>query len=519
MKPIQKHTTSNFQSFMNDSIPELYGSLNLVALTLLMLLIVSVPVKAQQVDTTSVKGALSDGNTLQLTEAIHVAMANNSDIKRSLYNLKDADEQVRLAWSNVLPDISGSASYTRNLEIPVNFVPAQFFDPSAPAGELVPLQFGTDNNWQGGISVSQTLFRGEAIIGINSSKLYKAAQAENLRATTQQIVTQARMAYYNVLIAEEQLRLQKATVERLRKNLEENKSRQKAGLIDEYAVMQVEVQLKNQEPQLSEARFAVQKAYRELKVVLGIPLDLEFSVQGNLNSFDVASQHAANQVNKNLKRVDRMTPFQFTKEKKAMDLATEMRGDVRVLETQSDLKEREIKAIKSRFLPTLTANYNLNWSAAQTGNPVFFGSEDTRARSQTIGVTLSVPIFEGFQRTANLNIAQIEKKDIQEQQRAVKRAAKNEIQSARESLNQAMETAPARQQALDLAKEGYERAKARLEKGVGSQLDVTNAELQLREAEANYAQMVFNYLSAKAQYDQAIGMVPFVDKDTPSLNE
>lgn len=520
MKQVRKIMTLNSKAYMDNSTSEICdSSSNIIALTLLMLFLVSVPIKAQQVDTTSVKSALLDANTLELTEAIHVAMANNSDIKRSLFDLKDADEQVRLAWSEVLPDISGSATYTRNLEIPVNFVPAQFFDPNAPAGELVPLQFGTDNNWQGGISVQQTLFRGQAIVGINSSKLYKAAQAENLRATTQQIVTQTRLAYYNVLIAEEQLRLQEATVERLRKNLEENKSRQKAGLIDEYAVMQVEVQLKNQEPQLSEARFAVKKAYRELKVVLGVPLDLEFSVQGNLSTFSVASQHATNEVNNNLKRVDRMTPFQFTEEKNPMDLATELRGDVRVLETQSDLKEQEIRAIKSRFLPTLTANYNLNWSAAQTGNPVFFGSEDTRARSQTVGITLSMPIFQGFQRAANLNIAQIEKKDIQEQQRAIERAAKSEIQSARESLNQAMETAPARQQALDLAEEGYERAKARLKNGVGSQLDVTNAELQLREAEANYAQMVFDYLSAKAQYDQAMGMVPFVDNEKPSLNE
>ncbi len=86
-------------------------------------------------------------------------------------------------------------------------------------------------------------------------------------------------------------------------------------------------------------------------------------------------------------------------------------------------------------------------------------------------------------------------------------------------MNEAIETAPARERALELAQEGYERAKARLENGLGSQLDVTNAELQLREAEANYARMVFNYLSAKAQYDQAVGMVPFVDNDKPTLNE
>ena len=504
---------------MKNKFSTVLGQLRTAALVLVLIMISATTVLAQEADSTSVSEAIGNQNMLELTEAIQVALANNTEIKRSLLSLKNADEQVRLAWSEVMPDVAGSATYTRNLEIPVNFVPAQFFNPNAPDGELRPLQFGTDNNWQGGISVEQTLFRGEAIIGISSSKLFKEAQAENMRATTQQIVTQTRIAYYNVLVAEEQLRLQEATVERLEKNLSENKSRLEAGLIDEYAVLQVEVQLSNQKPQLTQARYDVKQAYRELKVLLGVPLDLEFSVQGDLNDFNITAQQASNTINQNIKQVDSMTPYQFEKKENVMDLATDLRGDIRVLESQNDLKSREIKAIKSRFLPTLSANYNLNWSAAQAGSPVFFGSDDTRARSQTLGLTLSLPIFQGFQRTANLNIAQIEKKDLEEQKRAAVRSAKNEIQSARESLNQAIETAPARTQALELAREGYERAKARLANGLGSQLDVTNAELQLREAEANYARMVFNYLSAKARYDQAIGMVPYVDNDKPTLNE
>jgi len=490
-----------------------------VVLLTIIICFVGTTAKAQEADTTSISNAMGSQKVLKLTEAIQVSLANNSQIKRSLFDLKIADEQVTKAWSSVLPDVSASATYTRNLEIPVNFVPAQFFDPNAPAGELVPLQFGTDNNWQGGLSVEQTLFRGEAFVGISSSKVFKAVQAENLRATSQQIVTQARLAYYQVLVAEEQLRLQESTVERLEKNLTENKARLKAGLVDEYAVLQVRVQLQNQRPQLTQARYAVDQAYRDLKEVLGVPLDLEFSVQGDLNSFDVTSDQAIKKINKNLKQVDSMTPYQFERRTNITDLATNLRGDIRVLEKQEALKQREIKAIKSRFLPSLTANYNLNWSAAQIGNPVFFGSEDTRARSQTLGFTFSLPLFQGFERSSDLDIAQIEKKDLEEQKRAVMRSAKNEIQSARESLNQAIETAPAREQALELAREGYERAKARLKNGLGSQLDVTNAELQLREAEANYAQMVYNYLSAKARYDQAIGMVPFVDNDQPTLND
>lgn len=473
---------------------------------------------AQDTLSTSVEQVRQQNRPVTLTQAIQIALANNTDIKRSLLTLKDADQQVRLAWSEVLPEISGSATYTRNLEIPVNFVPAQFFDPDAPPGELVPLQFGTDNNWNGGFSVDQTLFRGEAIIGISSSELFKSAQAEALRATTQQIVTGTRIAYYNVLVAEEQLRLQTATVERLRENLKENRARQKAGLIDEYAVLQVEVQLSNEEPQLTQAKYAVEQAYRELNIQLGLPIELDIAVRGNFSSYKIGSEEVIDQANENIKQVDSMTPYSFEEQKQLVDIATDLRGDIRILQKQEDLKDQEIKAIQSRFLPSLSANYNLNWSAAQAGSPVFFGSEETRARSQTVGVTLSLPIFQGFERSANLQIAKIEQKDIELQQEFAIRSAKNEIQSARESLNEAIETAPAREKALSQARQGYERAKARLNNGIGSQIDVTEAEFQLRQAEVNYAQMVYNYLSAKARYDQAIGMVPFVDKSTPELN-
>ncbi len=467
---------------------------------------------------TTVEDVRQQSRPVTLSQAIQIALANNTQIKRSLLTLKDADQQVRIAWSEVMPEITGSATYTRNLEIPVNFVPARFFDPNAPADELVPLQFGTDNNWNGGFSVNQTLFRGEAIIGISSSELFKSAQAENLRATTQQIVTDTRIAYYNVLVAEEQLRLQQATVDRLRENLRENRSRQEAGLIDEYAVLQVEVQLSNQEPQLTQARYAVQQAYRELNVTLGLPIEVPVTVQGDLNTYQIGTDRAAAEANQNIKEVDSMTPYSFDEQKELMDVATDYRGDIRVLNKQEDLKEREIKAIQSRFLPTLSANYNLNWSAAQAGNPVFFGSEETRARSQTVGVTLSLPLFQGFERSANLQIAKIEQKDIELQQEFALRSAKNEIQSAREDLNQAIETAPAREKALQQARDGYNRAKARLNNGIGSQIDVIEAEFQLRQAEVNYAQMVYNYLSAKARYDLAVGMVPFVDKSAPEVN-
>lgn len=465
-----------------------------------------------QVETDSL---LTDA-VLTLEDAIQVAVANNPEVNRAILSVKDADELVDIARSEVYPNISSSLNYTRNIEIPVSYLPAQIFDPNAPEGQLIGVPFGTDNNWQGGFTVQQNIFRGEVFVGLSTSEIYKAVQQENLRSVTQQVITRTRVAYYQVLVAKEQLRLQEIQIKRLEQNLNNNQARQRAGLVDDYAVLQLEVQLSNQRPQLIEARYDVDEAFRNLKVALGIPLEIDFEVKGNLNSFDIIAGEVESDENAGIKRVDQMNPFTFQIKQDNWSSLIEERGDLRVLDARLNLNEKEIQAVKSRFLPTITATYNLQWSAAQSGSPKFFQNpppETAPNRIQSLAINVSLPLFEGFKRTSDVQRAQIARKDIEVQQRAAKLVAENEIASSAERLNKSYETATARKQALEQAEEGYQRALRRLENGVGSQIEVTDAEVQVRQAEVNYALMVFEYLSAKAEYDLATGRVPFVDVD------
>ena len=449
---------------------------------------------------------------LSLVDAIKVAVANNPQVNRALLSVKDADELVKIAYSDVYPSVSSNINYTRNFEVPVQFVPGEFF--GGDPGTFIPVEFGTDNNWQGGFSVQQNIFRGEVFVGLSTSEIFKTVQQENLRATSQQIITQTRIAYYRVLVAMEQVRLLEAQISRLEQNLRENQARQKAGLVDDYAVLQLEVQLSNQRPQLIEAEYAVDEAYRDLKMAIGIPLEIDFNVMGNLNSFDIVSEEATSGMNQHIKMVDQMNPYTFQKQTNRERSLMDLRGDLRVLDARLNLNEKEIQAVKSRFLPTITATYNLQWSSAEPGSPTFF---DNSTRFQTLGLNVSLPLFEGFARNANVQRAQIARKDIEEQIRAAELSAENEVASAAEDLNKSFETAEARKKALEQAEEGYERAMKRLENGIGSQLEVTDAEIQVRQAEVNYALMVFEYLSGKAQYDLATGKVPFVDTDVNEI--
>jgi len=445
---------------------------------------------------------------LTLSEAIQLSIANNPDINRALLGTKDSDELVRIAYSEIYPQITSAINYTRNVEIPVTFIPGEFF--GGEPGTLIPVEFGTDNNWQGGFSVNQTLFRGETIIGLSSAMVFRTVQLENYRSISQQIVTQTRLAYYQVLVANEQLRLQQAQIERLEQNLNENERRLNAGLIDEYAVLQINVQLSNQRPLLIEAEYDVLQAYRNLKFILGLPYQLEFEVSGNLNGFDILADESTDQSNADIKKIDKLNPFNFQKTIANKAILAQNRGDMRVLEAQQKLKEQEITAVKSRFLPTLNASYNLQWSSAEPGSPNFF---EDNVRFQTIGLNFSLPLFEGFKRNADVQRVLIGQKDLDEQYRSATLRAQNEVASFSEDLNMAFETANARKIALNQAQEGYERAQLRFENGLGSQIEVTDAEIQVRQAEVNYSVMVFNYLTAKAQYDLATGIVPFVDTE------
>lgn len=450
----------------------------------------------------------SEEKEITLSQAIQTALANSTQIKKALFTIDDAEQQVLVSWGEVFPKIDTDISYQRNLEIPVNFLPAEIF--GGPAGSFIPVAFGADNNWTGGVTVSQTLFRGEAFVGIATAKLYRLAQSEAYRATAQQVVTQTRLAYYNVLIAQERFRLEQATIARLQQNLKENEARVKAGLVDDYDVLRLRVQLKNQEPALARAENAINETKRNLNIVMGLPAVVPFSVQGELVNFDILSDDAFDSKNEDLKKIDRQTPISTEFSKGIEDKLAEQRGDLRSLKVRSDLQDQRIFADKTNFLPNVNMNYAMRWNSAQNGSPDFFGNEDQRARSQVVGLSFNWNLFNGLKQYTALQRSKIEKKSIEEDRRFALETAVNQTLTAQTNLQNLFELAPSVKEGLSLAKTGYDRAIARQKNGLGSQLDVTDAEVQLRQAELNYADVVYMYLTAKAQYDFALGMVPFV---------
>lgn len=485
---------------------------HLLAFLLIMMLPILSIAQSNSAELAALK--LESEAKIDLSMAISTALANNHNIKRSMLDVRVAKQDVLNAWAAVMPDVSTSMNYTRNLEIPVNFVPAIAFDPNADPNELIPLAFGTDNNWTGGLVVTQNIFKGEALVGISSAEIYLSAQQEGKRQVAQQVVTETRIAFANVLYAEQNLKLQQNIIDRLKENLRQNKARVEAGLLDAYEVLRLEVTLSNQEPQLAEARFALDQAYRQLSITMGLPADFKIPVVGDLSSYNIMATEQEDEINQLTAKITEAVPL----EERFPTESLLRRSDIIGLNIQRQLKIKETQAYKSRFLPTITADYALQWTAAQPGTPNFFGESNQRARFQTLGFTISMPLFSGLSRTTTVQKAILERKNIELQQDQAKQMANAQILELREAFDKIQKTADARTKALEQAKRGYQIAFSRFEQGLGTQLDVDEANEQMQAAETNFAAMVLEYLQVKAQYDQAIGQVPFVDLTIATTN-
>lgn len=456
--------------------------------------------------------AQESGRPVGLESLARNALDSNRDLVAAREGLQVAEEQVSEAWSSVYPTIDLNASYSRNISPAVNFLPAQIFDPTAGPDDYIGVQFGADNTWNSTISFEQPLFRAGVFIGVGAAGQFRNFQGEVVRGRAQSVVTQVRISYYQLLLAQEQSRLTENSVARVRESLHETQALNRAGLASDYEVLRLEVELANLEPNLRRADNAVSQARRQLAIQASVEDQESLRVQGTLAEMELDDLGANSVANR---EVLAFTGFGSTGTgtvADALDQASRLRSDLRQLSLNEDLRRAEMRVEQMAYLPevTLFGNYIIN--AQDNGGPSFFASGDgQRAYSRIVGLRVSVPIFSGFRQDARIDQRRASLRQAQTQTRQAVDMAASQVRGLVEGADEALERARAQRLAVRQASRGFEIASAQYREGLGSQLELTDSEVALRQSEFNYAQAVYDYLVARSQLDEATGQVPLVD--------
>lgn len=480
------------------------------------------PLVAQEAtgDSAAAEGRLPEPDrTWSLEEAVGIALRNNRQLQVSRLDLATAEEQVDEAYGALAPTVDASAGYVRNLKVPSAFLPAFIFDPDAPPDELIPVQFGADNQWTAGVTLDQPLFDAAVLIGVSTSDKFRGLRREALRGTAQQVATSVRIAYLNVLVAREAYRVTWNSVQRVERTLQETSALNRAGLASDYDVLRLQVQLSNIRPDLRRAENAVREAERVLAIEMGLPAVVQAGAEGDLAAIDLEDPAANVEPNRRLLAfagLDDVGPGDF---ERLYGAALENRSDLEQLRLQKELEEARVKVQKSEMFPRLSAFFNYNVQAQQNGGLDFFGTSRERTSTSAVGLRVEVPVFSGLQRINRVQQREIAVRQAEERLADTRQRVENEVRSTLDVLLEARDRAIAQRAAVGEAQRGFEIVSTEYLAGTKTRLEVTDADLALRQAERNYAEAVYDYLVARARLDLAVGAVPDVETAVASMVE
>src|SRR5690606_16126536 len=353
--------------------------------------------------------------------------------------------------------------------------------------------------------LDQTVFQASVFLGLGAAERYQELQEEVVRGREQEIVTRTKQSYFDVLLAEEASRLNEESVRRVRQALEETEAMHRAGLVGDYDVLRLEVELANLESALRRSVNDAEAARRSLAVELGMEEGEELNVAGSLGTVDLDAASDPFLASFGVAIDAGTTVTQL------IDQARSSRSDVRQVQLTEELRRTELRMEQSEYLPRISffATYGFNAQADGGINP-FGWSAGNSVTSPQAGIQVTIPIFEGFRRPARIDQLRSTVRQTQSQGSLLAAQTDNQIRTLFDRVDEARTRAMDQRTAVERATRGYEIASAQFREGLGTRLELTDAEVALRQTEFNLAQAVHDYLTARAQLDQAVGAVPEV---------
>lgn len=437
---------------------------------------------------------------------ISYALENSHQLHDAQLGEMVADKQVREAWGAVFPEINATFTYTRNVTKQEGLFP----DANNP-GAFIQVPLAGDNLWNTVVVLEQALFQADAFIGVGAAGRYRDLQLERTRGATQQIVTTVREAYYRALLASEDVRLSQSSISRVTRTLDGARELEKAGLGNSYDVLRLEVELSRLSPVLRRAQNASAAAIRDLKVAMGLDVNMQVALAGSLHTIDL--EHVEDNAPENLAllRLAGASADAIEDLPGLLALAAQSRSTLRQKQMDTRLSESQLKATRAQLYPKLVgfANYAVFGQSSQ--GLEFYGDASQRITNWQAGLRLEVPLLEGGARYARLSQRGLQLRQSRTREQLEEQDLTNEIHTLLERLIEARDRVASQKLAVAQATRGFEIASTEFRMGLNTQFNALDSEVALRETEFNYAEAVFEVLLAQARLDRAVGVVPLVD--------
>jgi outer membrane protein TolC len=411
---------------------------------------------------------------LSLAEALNFSLQQNPNILRAQQDLEAAQGVVIQTRAIAVPKVRVTGNYSD----------VQSTDIDNPHISLFNFSFGQQQNWSSQIRLVQSLYEGGRILSaLRTAKLTKERSLLDYQTTVADTVLDVQIAYYDVLLAQQQIIVEEKSVELLSSELADTTRRYDAGTVPRFNVLRAEVELANERPKLIRAKNSFRISKNRLANILGfnvpkdtvedIPLTLSDKLEAEPYEIDLTQ---------------------------AIALALERRTELGSLRKAQALRHEDVVGAKAPYKPSVQA------FAGYEGRNTMFNSDLTYdVYGWMAGVQLGWDVFDGLRTQGKVREAKALYERAGVELDDAGRRIELEVRTAYSSFIEAKELLESQKKVVEEAEEALRLANARSEAGTGTQLDVLSARTALTDAQTTSIQALHDYSAARARLERAMG--------------
>jgi outer membrane protein TolC len=421
---------------------------------------------------------------LDWNDAWQLALEQNRTLLRSREEVMKARQKVREAYGAAMPSISAAGVYTRNIESPVFYMGMQ--DETGQTRTMA-IQIGLDNSYTGMFQLQQPIYvAGKIGLALRIAKSYLQLSKAIDCQTLQELRLGLAQSYYGTLLAGELSRVQQQALEQAQKQRDRTQLLFEQGSVSEYDKIRAEVGAANWEPVVLEAENGYRQALLQLKLLLGLSADDSLELIGIFETTRTPPEPLDQSIERALKQRPELEEV-----------------------THQRMIQRRLLAIEQRGLywPSLYGSASVTW---QTESSDWNFDNYNWVRSTAAGLTLSIPLFNGFATPARIQQAQADLHSLGYQELDLRQSIRNEVESAHNEVNRALTALEVQEKNLAQAEKGYSIAQVRYESGLSTQLELLDAELQVNMARVNRLRALYDLTIARFSLAHAVGDSPAI---------
>ncbi len=410
----------------------------------------------------------SDSINLTLDECLRIALNENPTIKVADMEITRVDYSKQETIGQLFPEISFAGSYSRTIEKQTMQMNGQSF------------QVGSDNSYSVGFSASLPLVAVQLWKSLKLSDNQILQNVEKARESRLSLVNQVQNAYYGLLYAQDALNVLVENRETAKLNADIYKKKFENGTASEYDVLRAEVQVKNIEPSILDMENTIRQAKLQLKLLMGMDMGIKLGVNGNLSN------------------------YQDSMYKNVLDtnVSIENNSSLRTLDLQTEALKQAYEVQKASWYPTLALTANYNWTSLNNGTPF---KNLTWNPYSTVGISFSLPIFQGGRRYSKQKQAEISYREMSWQRENLENSLKLQVQAQFDNIQKSVSQIETNKAGVDQAVKANQIMEKSFRIGAASYLDLRDSENALMSAKLAYYQSIYNYLVAHSNLEYVLG--------------